>query len=133
MTAALAPPPSVPPAPDAAAWGRAWGTGNPPVDGVADGERWSQRTGVRMTVAEFARLPPDPDRTLHLIDGEVWEYPVTIRSRSHSICEARTARLLGNWLDEHLPGGEVAGGEAAVQFPGRETRVGVFDPATVAA
>ncbi|MEM9701709.1 MAG: Uma2 family endonuclease, partial [Planctomycetota bacterium] len=47
------------------------------------------------------------------------------------------ARRLGNWLEERLPGGIVASGEAAVRIPGRETLVGVdvivLDAETVAA
>ena len=99
-----------------------------------DDEEWSARTGYRMTLAEFVALPEATDVTRYLVDGEVWEYPMTVRSRPHSNCEARTAARLVPWLDEHLPGGEVASGEAAVQFPGRATRLGidvvVFDPET---
>jgi len=102
-----------------------------------DDPEWSARTGYRMSLEEFARLPDSPDLTRYLVDGEVWEYPVTVRSRPHSTCEARAAAKLVPWLDEAWPGGEVASGEAAVQLPGRETRLGadvvVFDAETVAA
>ena len=100
-------------------------------------ETWTARTGVRMTLEEFAALPHAEDVTRYLIDGEVWEYPVTVRSRPHASCEARTAAKLFAWLDEHLPGGDVGSGEVAVQLPGRTTRLGIdvalFDADTVAA
>ena len=93
------------------------------------------RTGVRMTAEEFRRLPEAPDVTRWLIAGEVWEEDVTVRSRPHGTCESLIARSLWNWLDDHLPGGEASSGEIAVQFPGRETLVGmdavVFDAETV--
>ena len=100
-------------------------------------EEWSPCTGVRMTAAEFVRLPADDSLTRWLIDGVVWEEPMTVRSVPHSISENRIGFELRTWLRGHLPDGEVASGEAAVLLPGRETVVGVdvavFDPETVAA
>ena len=106
-----------------------------PSVGFEDGD-WSARTGVRMTLAKFAALPEAPDVTRYLIDGEVWEYPMTTRSRPHASCENLIGTELRIWLREHLPGGDVGSGEVAVQLPGRTTRVGIdvalFDPETVA-
>ena len=85
----------------------------------------SARTGVRMTADEFVRLPEDDALTRWLIDGEVWEEPMTVRSAPHTSCESRVVRRLWDWLDKNLPGGEVASGEAAVRIPNRETLVGV--------
>ena len=71
----------------------------------------------------------------------MWEEPGVpvagaVRSVPHSICESRIARRLGEWLDEHLPGGEVASGESGVVLSGRETALGIdvvlFDAETVA-
>ena len=96
----------------------------------------SARTGVRMTAEEFLNLPADPTLDRWLIDGEVWEEPMTVRSVPHSICESRVAYELRAWLREHFPGGEIASGESGVRLPGRETVVGVdvvlFDAETVA-
>ena len=89
-----------------------------------------------MTVEEFLRLPETPDVDRWLIDGEVWEEPMTVRSLPHSVCENRIGTKLRVWLDECLPGGEVASGESGVVLPGRETALGVdvvlFDAETVA-
>ena len=97
----------------------------------------SARTGVRMTADEFLRLPEDPAFDRWLIAGEVWEEPMTVRSVPHSICENRIGTKLRVWLDEHMPGGEVASGESGVRLPGRDTALGLdvvlFDPETVAA
>ncbi len=105
-----------------------------------------------MTLTDFVRLPENLSVGCELIDGVVWredrnagetqtppaeETSGNLRSRPHSTCEARTAAQLVPWSDEHLPGGEVASGEAAVQLPDRTTRLGVdvvvFDAETVAA
>ena len=84
-----------------------------PSVGFEDGD-WSARTGVRMTLAKFAALPEAPDVTRYLIDGEVWEYPMTTRSRPHASCENLIGTELRIWLREHLPGGDVGSGEVAV-------------------
>ena len=125
MNPALAPPPTSPPVPRPA--------GSPEM--LA--EQCTTRTGVRMTADEFLALPDAPDVTRWLIDGEVWEDDVTFRSAPHTSCESRMARRLWEWLDDHLPGGEVVSGEAAVRFPGRDSLVGidavVLDAETLAA
>ncbi len=132
MTPALAPPPSpVEPAADPAA---RLAAERAPVERDEYGPV-SARTGVRMTADEFLALPEAPDVTRWLINGEVWEEPMTVRSAPHTSCESRVARRLWDWLDERLPGGEVASGEAAVRIPSRETVVGVdvvvFDAETM--
>ena len=95
-------------------------------------------TGLRMTADEFLALTPDPSLDRWLIDGVLWEKPMTTRNVPHSKAEARVAQKLANWLDEQVPPfGEIAAGESAVRLPGRETAVGVdaviFDAETVAA
>ena len=100
-------------------------------------EEPSARTGVRMTVGEFLRLPEDPSLNRWLIAGEVWEEPMTVRSVPHSTCEAYTAAELRFWLKERLPDWRIASGESGVILPGRGTALGidvvVFDAETVAA
>ena len=97
----------------------------------------SARTGVRMTAAEFLRLPDDPTLDRWLIAGEVWEEPMTVRSVPHSTCEAYAAAELRFWLKADLPDWRVSSGESGVLLPGRETALGVdvvvFDAETVAA
>ena len=98
----------------------------------------SARTGVRMTADEFLRLPVDPALDRWLLDGDLWEEPMTVRSVPHSVCENRIGTKLRVWLDAHPEiGGEVASGESGVRMPGRETAVGVdvvlFDAKAVAA
>ena len=99
-----------------------------------------------MTAEEFLRVPEPLLDGCELISGVVWredrdeglpDGSRTLSSRPHSVCEASTAAALVPWMREHLPGGAVASGEAAVQLPDRRTRLGVdvvaFDAATVAA
>ena len=95
-------------------------------------------TGLRMSADEFLALVPDPSLDRWLIDGVLWEKPMTVRNVPHSKAEARVAQHLCNWLDEQDPPfGEVSAGEAAVRLPDRDTAVGIdavlFDAATVAA
>ena len=95
-------------------------------------------TGLTMTADEFLALVPDPSLDRWLIDGVLWEKPMTTRNVPHSKAEARVAQKLANWLDEQVPPfGEISAGEAAVRLPGRDTAVGVdavvLDAATVAA
>ena len=118
-------------------------TGSPPVarpSAVAPApdpeEVLSARTGVRMTAEQFLALPEDPALDRWLIDGEVWEEPMTVRSVPHSVCENCVGTELRVWLRQHMRGGQVASGESGVRLPGRETALGVdvvlFDAETVA-
>ena len=121
--ALAAPPPAL--APPAPAPAPAMPAPAMPAAEPLDDEFATARTGVRMSVEEFLGLPEDPTLDRWLVDGEVWEEPMTYRSYPHSACQSRGARQLGNWLEEHLPGGEVISGEGAVRLPDRETLVGV--------
>ena len=100
-------------------------------------ERATSRTGVRMSVEQFLGLPPDRDFDRWLVNGELWEKPMTVRNRFHTNAEFNVAGELKAWLktqpEPRLWGGS---GEAGVRLPGRETAVGVdvalFDAATAA-
>ena len=102
-----------------------------------DLKRATSRTGVRMTVEQFLDLPPDPDFDRWLVNGELWEKPMTVRNRFHTNAEFNVAGELKAWLktqpEPRLWGGS---GEAGVRLPGRETAVGVdvalFDASTAA-
>ncbi|MFO0804113.1 MAG: Uma2 family endonuclease [Gemmataceae bacterium] len=68
-----------------------------------------------MTAEEFLALPDDGVERW-LIGGELREKrdtDMTMRNKSHSITEARVARILGNWVEtQPKPRGEVVCGEA---------------------
>lgn len=92
-----------------------------------------------MTLDEFLALPDDGTERM-LLDGVLWEIGeengVTRRSRFHSSCEVRIARVLANWaltLPEPRP--EVVGGEAGFvlsKSPDHSTTVGI-DVAVISA
>ena len=62
-----------------------------------------------------------------LINGELWEMPMTNRNRFHSRLMVRVGKLLDNWLDNQPePRGAVLGGEAGVRLRNDpDTTVGV--------
>src|SRR4051794_40968507 len=70
----------------------------------------------RMTAEEFLALPEDGmDRWL--LNGELYEKPVTYRNRFHSRVLIRLAHLLEHWLEQQPePRGQVLGGEAGVRL-----------------
>jgi Uma2 family endonuclease len=79
-----------------------------------------------MTTDELLALPDDGMRRW-LIDGELREWPMTIRNRFHSRVLIRVGQVLANWLDQQpLPRGQVLGGEAGVRLMrDPDTTVGV--------
>jgi Uma2 family endonuclease len=67
----------------------------------------------QMTVDEFIALPDDDGVDRMLLQGQLWEKPMTMRDRWHSACEAAIAYLLGNWaMLQPKPRGKVFSGEA---------------------
>eukprot|EP00475_Leptophrys_vorax_P011124 TRINITY_DN17663_c2_g1_i1.p1 TRINITY_DN17663_c2_g1~~TRINITY_DN17663_c2_g1_i1.p1 ORF type:complete len:155 (+),score=2.01 TRINITY_DN17663_c2_g1_i1:366-830(+) len=66
-----------------------------------------------MTVAEFIALPDDDGVDRMLIQGQLWEKPMTERDRWHSGCQAAIAYLLGDWWkSQPRPRGKVLSGGA---------------------
>lgn len=79
---------------------------------------------VLMTAEEFLALPDD-DMDRMLIEGRLWEKPMTRRNRWQSRIEARVAGLLDRWLSMRpKPWGEIFSGEAAFRIS-PETVVGI--------
>ena len=72
-----------------------------------------------MTVDEFIALPDDDEVDRMLIQGHLWEKPMTKRNKWHSSCEAAIARLIGNWvMTQPKPRGKVFSGEAGFVLRG---------------
>ncbi len=72
-----------------------------------------------MTVDEFFDLPDDDGVDRMLIQGRLWEKPMTKRNKWHSSCEAAIARLIGNWvMSQPKPRGKVFSGEAGFVLRG---------------
>ena len=95
-------------------------------------------TGLVLSAEEFLRLPPDPTLDRWLIDGVLWEQPMTVRSRPHTAAEFSTAGELSSWIKTCPAPRPVGGsGEVGVRLPGAETVLGidlaVFDAETAAA
>ena len=66
-----------------------------------------------MTAEEFDRLPEADDVDRWIIDGRLYENPLTLRSHPHSRTEANIAYLLNLWLRQQpIPPGLVLSGEA---------------------
>ncbi len=66
-----------------------------------------------MTAEEFAVLPEDSEVERWIIDGRLYERPMTRRSFPHSRTEASIAHLLKRWLDQQTTQpGLVLSGEA---------------------
>ena len=78
----------------------------------------------RMTIAEFLELPDDGvDRML--IEGELWETGMTLRSHVHAEVAANIARCLGNWcIDQPKPRGRISVGDAGFRLGVDDTMVG---------
>ncbi len=80
-----------------------------------------------MTAEEFDALPDDDGVERWIIDGWLYEQPMTRRGFPHSRTEAKIAYLLQRWLDQQsTPPGLVVSGEAGFQLR-REptTKVGI--------
>ena len=66
-----------------------------------------------MTVHEFIALPDDDGVDRMLLQGQLWEKPMTKRNRWHAACEAAITYLLTSWLkSQSKPRGKVFSGEA---------------------
>ena len=92
----------------------------------------------QLTLAEFNALPDDPKIDRFLLQGELWELPMTKRNRWHSGIEARIAYLLNRWKEDRgWKGGNVFSGEVGCDLPEQETGVGIdvviFSAETIAA
>jgi Uma2 family endonuclease len=73
-------------------------------------------TKTLMTAEEFLALPDDGVERW-LINGQLRERPMTVRSRWHSRIMARVAKFLDNWLDQQPePRGSVLCGEAGCRI-----------------
>ena len=139
MTSTLAPPPTAadPPAADPPAAGSV-AVRFPPYPAEMEEREFTANTGLRLTADEFLRLPPDPHLDRWLINGVLWEQPMTVRSLPHTETEFHTAMALGNWLASRPePRPRAGSGEVGVRFPGRNTAIGidlaVFSAETAAA
>ncbi|MFO1040835.1 MAG: Uma2 family endonuclease [Planctomycetaceae bacterium] len=72
-----------------------------------------------MTLDEFMVLADDEGVDRMLIQGRLWERPVTRRNRWHAACEAAISRLIGNWvMAQPKPRGMVFSGEAGFVLRG---------------
>lgn len=79
----------------------------------------------KMTVEEFLALPDDPEVERMLINGELWEKPMTRRNRFHARTETRIAYVLENWVERTDQPLVVYSGEAGVRLPSGETVLGI--------
>lgn len=67
----------------------------------------------QMTVDEFIALADDDGVDRMLLQGQLWEKPMTKRNRWHAACEAAITYLLTVWLkSQPKPRGKVFSGEA---------------------
>ena len=72
-----------------------------------------------MTLDEFMVLADDEGVDRMLIQGRLWERPMTRRNRWHAACEAAIAGLLWSWLrSQPKPRGMVFSGEAGFVLRG---------------
>ena len=70
-----------------------------------------------MTADEFDALPDDDGVDRWIIDGRLYERPMTRRSFPHSRTEAKIAHLLQRWLDQQSDSpGSVLSGEAGFRL-----------------
>ncbi|MBY0526471.1 MAG: Uma2 family endonuclease [Gemmataceae bacterium] len=79
-----------------------------------------------MTTEELLAMPDDGmDR--YLIDGQLWEKPMTRRNRRHSRTMTNLAAFLAQWLARQpMPRGEILTGDAAFRLrPNPDTTVGI--------
>jgi Uma2 family endonuclease len=96
------------------------------VTGTHDDDVEATMARRTMTLQEFNALPEDPTVDRMLINGELWEKPMTKRNRWHAGIEARIAQHLANWLDEQSPPfGKVFSGEVGCDFPDSESGFGI--------
>lgn len=86
-----------------------------------------------MTLAEFPALPDEPEVDRFHLRGELWELPMTKRSRRHSGIKARIAYLLNRWREDHgRQDFEVFSGEVGGDLPDQESDVGIVVAVAVA-
>jgi Uma2 family endonuclease len=70
-----------------------------------------------ITTEQFLALPDDGHVERELIQGTIWERPMTTRNPWHTEAEANLAQLLGNWRDAHPElACKVHSGEAAFRL-----------------
>jgi Uma2 family endonuclease len=84
-------------------------------------------TKTHMTVDEFLALPEADGVERWLIDGELWEKPMSHRSPIHARVEATVARKVGNWAASlPKPRFQVMSGEVRTRLrKDAETIVGI--------
>src|SRR5690242_9300814 len=76
-----------------------------------------QETSPVMTTEELFALPEDDEVDRELIEGHLWEEPVTKRTPGHSQIEATLSGLLSNWVKQPpKPRGRVYSGECAFRL-----------------
>jgi Uma2 family endonuclease len=80
-----------------------------------------------MTTEELFDLPETDEVDRELIDGELWEEPMTKRTPGHSRIEAMLGHLLSAWNDQQpTPHGQVFSGECAFRIRRKpDTTVGI--------
>ncbi|MFH5805951.1 Uma2 family endonuclease [Alienimonas sp. DA493] len=109
----------------------------PPYPPEMEADEFNACTGLELSAEEFLRLPPNPALDRWLIDGVLWEQPMTVRSLPHTEAEIHVAHALVGWLkSQPEPRPRAGSGEVGVRFPGRNSVVGidaaVFDAETAA-
>jgi Uma2 family endonuclease len=95
----------------------------------------SQETALtEMTTEELFALPDNEEADRELIDGQLWEEPVTKRTPDHGRIEAALSHVLNTWRDQQpKPRGQVYSGECAFRIRKKpDTTVGI-DVAYIAA
>ena len=78
-----------------------------------------------MSLDAFLALPDDPAMDRMLIDGQVWEKPMTVRGRNHAFAETKIASRLDQHADSIDFEGQVASGEAGVIFEPLTSAIGI--------
>ena len=81
---------------------------------------------VALTLEEFLPLAMEEGFDRQLINGTMWERPMTVRNRRHTAATARFSQHLNNYLDQtDAVDAQAFDGEVGVILPGRETAVGI--------
>ena len=79
----------------------------------------------KMSIEDFLAICDEPGVDRMLINGELWEKPVTVRNRSHAFAEIRVGQRLQNHIDERELDALAASGEAGVIFEPLQSAVGI--------